>query len=157
MTPPPAIARLWALIDADPMGAELAGLLRAPELRSSGYEQTPAGCQPFAWTGGDGVHFSQAPGGAVIMTVPMCPDTPNLALGDDLQEFLALGLPEGFFMLEALAYDRAKGLARLAARTGPPEGFMATLARTFDLTPWQDPAQRLADLQSVHASHLRPA
>lgn len=157
MTPPPDIARLWTLIEADPMGAELAGLLRAPELRASGYPQTPAGCQPFAWTGGDGVHFSQIPGGAVIMTVPMCPGTPNLALGDDLYEFLALGLPEGFYMLEALAYDRTRGLACLAARTGPAEGFMATLARTFRLTPWQDPAARLAALQSAHASHLRPA
>ena len=157
MTPSPEIARLWALIDADPMGAEHAGLLRAPELRPSGYPQTPEACLPFAWTGGDGVHFSQAPGGAVIMTVPMCPDTPNLALGDNLREFLALGLPEGFFMLEALAYDRDNGLARIAARNGPPEGFMASLAKSFALTPWPDLAARLSALHSAHAAHLRPA
>jgi len=91
------------------------------------------------------------------MTVPMCPDTPNLALGDDLHEFLALGLPEGFFMLEALAYDREKGRARLAARTDPPEGFMASLAKSFALTPWPDLATRLSALQTAHAAHMRPA
>lgn len=96
------------------------GLLLAPTLVPSAYSGTPIDCIPFAYTGGDGVHFSFADTGEatlnsspVTMTVPMCFDRPNRVVGRDLKEFLALGLRTGYFVLEQLQYSPERMIARL--------------------------------------------
>lgn len=95
------------------------GLLFGPTLGPSGYDQTRENCWTFAWTGGDGVHFSLLDTGAgvgnnspVVMTVPMA-DEPNRIVGRSLRHFLGLGLHSGFFILEQLQYDFDDTVERL--------------------------------------------
>ena len=132
---------------AHPGAEEAVGLLLATVERPSGYDATPEGLIPFAWTGGDGVHFSQAPGGGpVTMTVPMAFDGENVIVGRDLRAFLSLGLRTGYFVLEQLAYDRAAMLARL--KTGDPldevaEATLDRIAAAFGIAPPDDPAALL--------------
>ena len=80
-------------------GCEAIGLLPMPSLRHSGYSAAPENSLSFASTGGDGVHFNflrqadQPPiSWPVVMTVPMSFDRPNLVVGSDLRDFLALGM-----------------------------------------------------------------
>ncbi|MDU8945035.1 hypothetical protein [Ovoidimarina sediminis] len=149
----PALARLNAILDAAPesTGDEI-GLFMAKDLRPSGYDQTPLNARPFAWTGGDGVHFCLLDAGAglsetcpVVMTAPMAFPTPNLVLGRDLGEFLSLGIVEGFFALDGLIYSPQETIGRLdatPARDRHP--VLAEIARSFGLTPVTDAAAHLA-------------
>jgi hypothetical protein len=130
------------------------------------YDATPANSATFASTGGDGVHFSAlttdgnetAP---VVMTVPMAFDSPNHVLGSDLHEFLALGCRTGYFSLERLAYQwgRQQMIARLQANPEPDDAEQARLLQhlidEFDLQPWPNVTQRLAELDAAHGTYLR--
>src|SRR5262245_63700807 len=104
--------RLWRLAastgDEPEYAFERIGLLlEDPEAPGDwDYDATPVGAVPFAWTGGDGVHFSVlADGSAVVMTVPKSLGDTNHVLAESLTEFLALGCRTGYFSLERLAYD----------------------------------------------------
>ena len=79
------------------------------------YGDTPTNCAPFAYTGGDGCHFSllqtesvDSSDSPVVLTVPCSPA--NLIVGSNLWEFLSLGCHRGYFGLEQLAYKKAKAL-----------------------------------------------
>jgi hypothetical protein len=150
-----------------PLGLRLHG----PDGDRWDYDATPVNSTTFASTGGDGVHLgllhdataasSTAP---VVMTVPMQFDAPNRVVGASLREFLALGCRTGYFHLEQLAYprDRQDALSRLG--TGhwdagwegwdglepaiAPVGLLAALTQEFDLAPWANAEQRLAELQA---------
>lgn len=163
MSDTPGIARLRSLLDhceSKNQGAcEAIGLLLHKRLGPSGYDQTPPGLLTFASTGGDGVHFSLA--GAsdtapVVMTVPMNPQRPNLVVGGSLQQFLGLGIPLGFFVLEGLSYSpgstasqldkaRLRDLPAAAAKT------LRALSKSMGARRWRDHAATLAVLQSEHA------
>src|SRR5688500_10275155 len=85
----------------DPIGL----ILRVPPAYG-GYRCTPTNSLSFATTGGDGTHFSflrlaercddECP---IVMTVPMS-SSPNVIVGVNLREFLALGCRRGYFALD---------------------------------------------------------
>lgn len=125
------------------------GLLLHNGLAHAGYWCTPINSAVFASTGGDGVHFSLIDVGdgfgetsPIVMTVPMSSD-PNWIVGENLLDFLALGLGSGYFVLESLAYG--------AEWHGDIEGSaddsqvctLGDLRDRFDLRPWSDVDERL--------------
>jgi hypothetical protein len=79
--------------------AESVGLLLEPVPERWSYDTTPRNSLTFASTGGDSVHYSVLTDagrpGPVVMTVPMNPDRPNVVVGADLRDFLALGCHSG--------------------------------------------------------------
>ena len=149
----PDLALLSDILDSHPDAPEDLGLLLTPALKPSGYDATPACCSTFAWTGGDGVHFSIAELGAlktpIVMTVPMNFDAPNLVIGKDLRDFLALGLRTGYFTLEQLVYNREAAIADLAEFElgGPARACLEEIRRAFGLVPWSNVRARLDSLQ----------
>lgn len=146
-------------------GNSQAGIQRiAVPTGTSGYWCTPSNALTFATTGGDGVHYSLLAIGdeftdfsPVVMTVPCC-DTPNVVVGANLREFLALGCRYGYFGLEQLVYDRRGTLeelrlARFSPDSGPDErNLLRSLSSTFRLSPWSRPSQRLDELQTLFSS-----
>jgi hypothetical protein len=64
---------------------------------------TPKDANPFACTGGEGVHYSLLPDGKVVMTVPANFQHTNFIVGNNLYEFLCLGYNVGYFVLEYLS------------------------------------------------------
>jgi hypothetical protein len=159
----PVLQRLTRLYQSfEPDGDEAIGLLLYPELRREGYDATPESALTFARTGGDGVHYSFLTAGRsdplswpVVMTVPMQWDDPNIVVGIDLREFLALGLRIGYFVLEQLAYDRGETIAlldgALSAGTHPPlfERTLGLIAGEFSIAPWPDHGSRLTELEAL--------
>ena len=156
----PGLHRLKALLaDLDPGSDEAVGLLMAGNAYLPHYDATPKEALVFATTGGDGVHFSFLPGEVadpddwpVVMTVPMQFDRPNLIVGSDLAEFLALGLSTGYFLLEQLAYDDEDLLEALASGRGYVSSDLMgrtldAIANEFSLKPWPEHRQRLSQLQ----------
>lgn len=145
----------------EPEAGEAVGLMLTPEGDVSPYDATPARARVFARTGGDGVHFSflsdpdaEPSDWPVVMTVPMQFDRPNLVVGSNLAEFLALGLNVGYFVLEQLAYDfgaMVNELDRGHIDSDPPELMQSTLAaiaREFSIVPWDSHRLRLEWLQN---------
>lgn len=166
------LSRLWELAGGDPTDCrsdwnetfEPAGLILLAPPRNYGYWCTPSNALTFAITGGDGVHYSLLAIGdeftdfsPVVMTVPCC-DTPNVVVGANLREFLALGCRYGYFGLEQLVYDRRGTLeelrlARFSPDSGPDErNLLRSLSSTFRLSPWSRPSQRLDELQTLFSS-----
>ena len=142
---------------AAPGHVDTLGLIPGDEMRPSGYEDTPEGARTFAWTGGDGVHFSLAgETGPVVMTVPMNWDHPNVVLGADLREFLGLGLRSGYFILEQLSYSPEEMLGAL--QTGiystqlseDDRVALDMLREAFELREWSDIPRRFAELQQLY-------
>ena len=144
---------------------EPAGLiLQIPERLA--YWCTPLNALTFARTGGDGTHYSlvRVPGidpaqRPVVMTVPMS-DDPNVIVGENLRDFLALGCRFGYFGLEGLVHQRAQTIAELA-RARYAEGareqqlrLLQILETAFDLKPWPKPTTHLAELKLRYFSAL---
>jgi hypothetical protein len=138
----------------DPIGL----ILQIPPKRED-YWCTPLNALTFARTGGDGTHYSlvslpNSPRSAqpVVMTVPMS-DTPNVIVGENLREFLALGCRYGYFALEGLVHSRAETISELKRRKYHEERttheirMLRLIERTFRLKPWTDPRKRLAELK----------
>ena len=138
----------------DPIGL----ILQIPPKREE-YWCTPLNCVTFARTGGDGTHYSlvsipkrrrdQWP---VVMTVPMS-DDPNVIVGEDLRDFLALGCRAGYFGLEGLVHQPRATIAELKRAAYDDEAdkrqirMLKTIATKFELKPWADPRRRLAELK----------
>lgn len=150
---------LWdlaATVDRDPATAfEAVGLILQPpdQLCHGGYDATPAGALTFAGTGGDGVHFSAvgvAGGTIVVMTVPMMFDVPNVVVGRDLEDFLALGCRYGYFGLEGLAYRLEATADEIVRADAPaPAAELALLTEHFALQPWPNVLGHLAELDRM--------
>lgn len=170
---PTMLRQLWKLAGADPLDLksdwnctfEPVGLiLRAPP-QNGGYWCTPTNALSFATTGGDGVHYSLlVVDGAVtdfspvVMTVPMC-DTPNVVVGANLKEFLALGCRFGYFSLEQLIYHPERTIETLSVQRFDPEtggverALLKKISAHFNVTPWTEPRRRLKELASQYG-HL---
>lgn len=153
---------LFDVLRRHPEAAEPLGLFLTPDLKPSGYRATPACCRTFAWTGGDGVHFSLAKTGAdrppVVMTVPMNFDAPNIVAGADLSEFLSLGLRTGYYVLENLVYQRDAAIFSLTNGVEIDEHGLSALEdieKSFSLLPWSNVRDRLAALQVIHAQAIK--
>jgi hypothetical protein len=131
---------------------ESIGLLLEPpgEPASYDYDATPEGAQVFASTGGDGVHFSAVRSAqwlVIVMTVPMMFERPNIVLGRDLPEFLALGCRYGYFELEQLAYQRDRAIDEIQeGRDDDADGYLTVLRQRLGLRPWHDVRYRLGEL-----------
>jgi hypothetical protein len=95
------------------------------------------------------------------MTVPMEFDKPNIAVGGNLREFLALGCATGYFILEQLAYadGRADMISTLQHGQAPPDlvqpALLAPLIEEFGLQPWPDIEGRLAELDRQVGPYIR--
>lgn len=140
-------ARLWRL--ADGLGDFGLFVADPAEPRPGSYDDSPPDGRMFGSTGGDGVHFSVLVGtGAVVMTAPMAFDRPNLVLGAELREFLALGCHTGYFHLDRLAYGwgRAGMIAELSSAPPPDGPPLRRLIAEFGLRPWVDVERRLDEL-----------
>jgi hypothetical protein len=171
---PSTLRQLWKLAGADPLGVgsdwigafEPIGLILLSPPRNRGYWCTPVNSLAFATTGGDGVHYSllSVEGditdfSPIVMTVPMC-DTPNVIVGANLREFLALGCRFGYFSLEQLVYQPERTLEALNTQRFDPEAggteraLLHKISSHFSVTPWADPRQRLRDLAALHGDAL---
>jgi hypothetical protein len=129
---------------------------------------------PFAETGTDGVHFrflaidgKYSDLSPVIMTVPNCGDyLPNIVVGEDLREFLALGCKVGYFLLDELmaidepAYTTTAFLKELELQKfnadfeQEEKDLLLTITSTFNLTPWRNPLVRLKELRLKYSNYL---
>lgn len=168
------LRQLWSLAGGDPDSAgsdwnttfDPVGLILLAPPRNYDYWCTPLNSLTFATTGGDGVHFGiLAVDGEftdfspTVMTVPMC-DTPNVIVGANLKEFLALGCRLGYFGLEQLVYNRRATLRELEltdfdSEIGQSEKtLLRRIASTFNLEPWARPEQRLEELQALFSSAI---
>jgi hypothetical protein len=152
-----------------PLGLRLHG----PDGDRWDYDATPVNSTTCTSTGGDGVHFgllhattAASPTAPVVMTVPMQFDAPNHVVGASLREFLALGCRTGYVQLEELSSRWEQGRLEVVSRleTGhwdvgwegwdgleaaiAPVELLAALTQEFDLAPWANVEQRLAELQA---------
>jgi hypothetical protein len=135
--------------------------LYRPPLPNEDYSCTPRNTKTFASTGGDGCHFGflltdgewtgQSP---VVMTYPPPARANNVVVGEDLREFLCLGINIGYFCLEQLALrpERLLGEYPDPGEFAPwveerERELLSALAERFCLAPWAQPAQRLQELQ----------
>lgn len=148
------------------------GLYLSTELKWGGYETcSPINCRCFASTGGDGCHFSLfvqdgqiTETSFVVMTVPDCFDHPNVIVGENLFDFLCLGVRRGYFSLAYVGSPET-----LAAYTNPdwrpatpqdafpdPEQLpkLQWLAQRLNLQPWTDP-RRFTELQEKYLPLLK--
>lgn len=168
----PRLSALSGQLDFFPLGLALdSGSDDQP-----GYDATPVNSTTFAWTGGDGVHFSllhtptPVPGTApVVMTVPMQFNAPNHIVGASLREFLALGCRTGYYHIENLAYSsqRQEEVSHLedgewwglgwdgVTEEDTALALLAALTKEFGLTPWPNVAQRLDTLQASYLPAVR--
>lgn len=172
---PSTLAKLWNLATVDPTNPEsnwnetfdLIGLILLVPPENFSYWCTPINTLTFAATGGDGVHYGLlaengkfTDSSPVVMTVPMC-DTPNMILGANLLEFLALGCRFGYFSLEQLIYEPEETLQELEQFTIHEEmnaderALLQLLTEEFQLSPWLNPRQRLTELQAMFISSLQ--
>ncbi len=171
---PSTLLQLWKLTGGDPDDERcdwnsvfdpVGLILRAPP-RNESYWCTPTNTLTFAVTGGDGVHYGLlsvneefTDFSPIVMTVPMC-DTPNIILGANLKEFLALGCRYGYFALEQLVYQREETIRKLESARYDVEAeerelvLLKKIASAFALNPWTNPAQRLIELERTFAPSL---
>lgn len=118
-----------------------------------GYWATPTNSLTFATTGGDGCHFGVLLRASrpwpIVCTSPMSFDSPNLIVGESLEEFLDLGSLSGWFILDSVALkpDEASELL------GPDDdawveksALLEAMRARFDLKPWSDLTRRLDEL-----------
>lgn len=152
------------------------GLILDRELDQSRYSFcTPLNCQTFAHTGGEGVHFSfllqdgmVRENCAVVLTIPAMFGQ-NFVVGENLFDFLCLGVHRGFFALEQLAYYPELTLEVFTNPNWQPTeswhgsvGFvpgeenrrlLVFMASELELRPWPD-AARFALLQERYGGLL---
>ncbi len=145
------------------------GLILHQKVGRATYRATPLNVDTFAYTGGDGVHYSflqledrlpeELP---IVMTVPMArKENWNFVVGADLIEFLSLGCNFGYFSLEQLAYNWVGTVAELQSKANaysasPTENKLRlSLNDRFGLRPWPDVQSRLRELRTEFLHHIR--
>jgi hypothetical protein len=170
------LERLWQIADSASLRGntsrdglfEPIGLILGRPLQRATYRTTPANTLAFAWTGGDGIHFNfvlrdgaiqhDSP---VVMAVPMSFKRPNVIVGRDLRDFLALGTGRGFFVLEQLAYQPEAFLGAYPATADElserARQQIALIRNGFGVEPWANPRARLEELKDLEALLEQPA
>jgi len=152
------------------------GLILDKKIDQSRYSFcTPVNCRTFARTGGEGVHFSFLvqddlirDSSPIVVTIPAMGGQ-SFVVGDNLFDFLCLGVHRGFFALEQLAYHQELTLAVFTRLEWEPTeswhravGFLpskedsrllAFLKSELGLRPWSD-AARFQGLQERRAGSL---
>lgn len=154
------------------LGLQSLGLILKPELEWGGYEYySPINCRCFAGTGGDGCHFSLfvddgriTEKSFVVVTCPDAFDHPNVIVGENLYDFLCLGVRRGYFCLAYIlnpkyldAYTNPDWKPESPADEFPDSSDLIKLqwlAQRLNLKPWTDP-NRLAELQEKYLPLLR--
>lgn len=120
------------------------------------YDQTPTPGWIFARTGVDGEHFSlltsSASAGVVVLTAPMAFDAPNMVVGQNLEEFLALACSVGVTGLTEVCYRG--GLATAPPVEPRPTTLHDHLLTALALDPPADPTARLKELQATYGDLL---
>lgn len=144
-------AYVSSLLQEDREALEDDGLCLVDSPSPGRCNSSPSGYLPFAYTGGDGVHFSIPSDQAfpVVMTVPMAFDCPNVVVGSDLEDFLSLGCVYGYFGLEQLAYNENRTVDYIQA-ANEPSSALQRLTSHFNLRPWQGVGDHLAALRLAH-------
>lgn len=153
------------------------GLILAEPLRNGGYLSTPANSVAFAHTGGGGTHFSfllaeasSCDESPVIVTIPEALGSENFVVGENLYDFLCLGMHRGFFALEQLGYRFEECVRVYADPAWRAEtqlhhwvgyhvddgrrAMLAFLSKRFGLLAWKNVEERLADLGSRYRGRL---
>ena len=145
--------------------------LHRPSARDT-YWCTPLNSLCFAETGRNGVHFSFLlreeelnEGSPVVMTVPGLTATGenNLILGENLWEFLCLGIRFGFVVLDQLADKPQEFITAYSnpdwrptrehqvwagyALDGRQRRLLDVLVHELNLVPWADVQKQLLQLQ----------
>ena len=136
------------------------GLFLHERLDYPAYTSTPRNSLTFASTGGDGVHYGFLVGSQfkesdppIVMTVPMNFDLPNVIVGENLEEFLALGCRAGYFSLEQLVYDRVRTIRDLETGDLYPDttdeelDLLTAICAEFEVAPWPNVEGRLDQLR----------
>ncbi len=143
------------------------GLILLKEPVNWEYWCTPTNSVTFATTGGDGVHFGflcndgqptdKTP---IVMTLP-CADTPNIIVGENFKEFLALGCRTGYFDLEQIEYQPESHIPYLDSHTYSEEAMsneiemLNAIENEFSLKPWKNHKARLSELQLKFLNSLK--
>jgi hypothetical protein len=162
-------ARRFVGEEVDDPGFGALGLLFFREMRTRFYPCTPKNVVSFAGTGGEGVHFSllveddkateESP---VVVTIPESFE--NHIVGENLFDFLCLGVDRGFFALEQLhALALEKTLEVYSTPDWEPKNdsdwavgygvnghqrkLLDFLATELGLVPWKDLKRKFLRLQ----------
>lgn len=150
-------------------------LHRPPLHRECAYRRAPLNSVEFAHTGGDGLHYSflvldghWSELSPVVVTIPglIAGGPSNVVLGENLTEFLRLGIRTGYSALHWLVDEdgRVRDGAHIEAQEAQEfaewvEPEMATtlrrLADRYGLEPLEGVAERLAELQHRYQPLLR--
>lgn len=140
------------------------GLILELPLKNGGYWCTPINSLAFAWTGGDGEHYSLittnnviSEDSPVVMTVPMNDqEKTNIIVGENLVEFLALGCRSSYVVLPQFSYDFESTLNEFKPDQYDDEmtkdeiELLKAISDTFHLVPWYDFRTRLQELRSKY-------
>ena len=138
-----------------PVGVNALGISfsRSHCLSNGEYWCTPLNTLAFAWTGGDGEHYSflvqrrrvddHSP---IVLTAPSS-DTHNLIVAPDFETFLRAGLSRAFFGLSQFAYARRQTLEAY----GSPDW---TASRKTDESVGYVPDDRQREIMRFVASKL---
>ena len=143
------------------------GLGLCQPAKSGGYYCSPENSRMFAWTGGDGIHYSfvvlphlPIKEGPVVATYPADPDTNNVVVGESLFEFLCLGCRCGYEMVPygngMPPYSDAHGATddREVAFARFQQQILDFLVHRLDLKPWVDEPRRLDELRRRYFHRL---
>lgn len=159
-------------------GLGAVGLKLSNRLENGGYVSTPTNSLQFAYTGGEGVHFSflsdvpithDTP--PVIVTIPAAFGSENFVLGENLSDFLCLGMHRGYFALEQLGYNYDETVAVYSDPAWQPKtthhdwvgyrvddrkrAILAFLSQKLALVPWGNVKEKLAMLTTRYRGLLR--
>lgn len=155
-------------------GFEALGLVLDRRLENGEYWCTPSNTLAFAWTGGNGFHFSFMirdgmvnEGSPIVLTIP-AGLTGNHIVGESLFDFLCLGFHRGYFGLEQWpsdpcieAYQSAewhptsdRDLAVGLAVDRHQRQLLGFLTTELGLQPWGNVRHRSTILQERYQSLL---
>ena len=173
-TQPNDLLKLWSMSgkdypkdsskqENDELGA--AGIYLLAPLENWSYWCTPINTVTFASTKTDGVHFGFlvtdekiSDSSPIVMTVPMS-SWPNVIVGENLRDFLALGCEVGYSYLDGLVHRREWILDILAnpQKVVEAEEEKTTLEKikdAFNFRPWSDDNKKLQELHDKHFEKL---